>query len=357
MENAYDILNRIIEDRPPVAPEGERFHKALMRYFEGRRNKVLAHMVAWLVFCLTLMSLGLCMLIKAHETRTMLLGLVVLLVGFESSVLVKLWYWILDNKISVIKALKETQLIMLRSGGGSDAGGASESAQSILNGSAEIPPSFWERLDPALMRKWVGWFLVAAAIVIVGIPVGMSVGAGGGFCFNSGVRQEDAWRFTSSGRIVAESGLVFSRSPEDATLELTLPYENGTIESIETDDGRKLTFTQEAPGRYTVALGTSSTAIRAIRVIWTLPVDALESAEQGYRVRLRSLMPVDAYCLKSFVDSDGPYQILDDPLALSAVPFRGTFRSAVTDMGSCGAMVEKRSQPAASVQAESQQVK
>jgi len=357
MENANDILSRIIEDRPPVAPEGERFHKALMRYFEGARNKVLARMAAWLFFCLTLMSLGLCMLSKAHETRTMLLGLVVLLVGFESSILVKLWYWILDNKISVVKALKETQLMMLRSGGGSDANGASESAQVTLNGIAEIPPSFWERLDPVQMRKWIGWFLVAAAIVIVGIPVGMSASSSGSFCVKAGVRQEDAWHFTSSGRLVAESGLVFSRSPEDAALELTLPYENGTIEAIETDDGQKLAFTQQAPGRYSVEIGASGAAIRAMRVIWTLPVGALESAEQGYRVRLRSLVPVDAYCLKSFIDSNGPYQILDDPLALSAVPFRGTFRSPATDMGSCGAMVEKRGQPPASVETEPQQVK
>jgi hypothetical protein len=51
---------------------------------------------------------------KAGDTREMLFGFFFLMVGLESSVLVKLWYWVIDSRMATSKEIKQLQLQLAR---------------------------------------------------------------------------------------------------------------------------------------------------------------------------------------------------------------------------------------------------
>jgi len=45
-----------------------------------------------------------------NDIKTMIMLAIVFLVGFESSILIKLWYWVVNNKLSVLKEIKRLEL-------------------------------------------------------------------------------------------------------------------------------------------------------------------------------------------------------------------------------------------------------
>ncbi|MDD5328227.1 MAG: hypothetical protein PHY02_10530 [Phycisphaerae bacterium] len=47
---------------------------------------------------------------SATDTRGMFLWLILFMIGFNSTILMKLWYWVVNTKLSILKEIKELQL-------------------------------------------------------------------------------------------------------------------------------------------------------------------------------------------------------------------------------------------------------
>jgi hypothetical protein len=68
--------------------------------------------VFWIFFALSLgmMAAGYVGLRSANETKAMLCWVILFMIGFNSTILMKLWYWVCDTKLNVLKEMKQLQL-------------------------------------------------------------------------------------------------------------------------------------------------------------------------------------------------------------------------------------------------------
>jgi hypothetical protein len=80
-----------------------------------RRTKL----IFWIYF---LASIGMMIggyigLRSATDTKGMLLWVIFFMIGFNSTILMKLWYWVVDTKLNVLKEIKQIQLQMAEQAG------------------------------------------------------------------------------------------------------------------------------------------------------------------------------------------------------------------------------------------------
>ena len=68
--------------------------------------------VFWIFFVLSLgmMAGGYIGLRSANDTKAMLCWVIFFMIGFNSTILIKLWYWVVDTKLNVLKEMKQLQL-------------------------------------------------------------------------------------------------------------------------------------------------------------------------------------------------------------------------------------------------------
>lgn len=68
--------------------------------------------VFWIFFVLSLamMAGGYIGLRSASETKAMLCWVIFFMIGFNSTILIKLWYWVVDARFKVLKEVKQLQL-------------------------------------------------------------------------------------------------------------------------------------------------------------------------------------------------------------------------------------------------------
>jgi hypothetical protein len=68
--------------------------------------------VFWIFFVLSIgiMVGGYIGLRSASDTRAMLCWVIFFMIGFNSTILMKLWYWVADTKLNVLKEMKQLQL-------------------------------------------------------------------------------------------------------------------------------------------------------------------------------------------------------------------------------------------------------
>ena len=71
-----------------------------------------ARLVFWIFFVLGLiiMFVGLTLLFNLRNPNELAVALFMALVGFNSTILIKLWYWTMSTKFDVLKEIKEVQL-------------------------------------------------------------------------------------------------------------------------------------------------------------------------------------------------------------------------------------------------------
>ena len=81
------------------------FHK-----FQNDMLKV--KVVFWIFFLLSIgmMAGGYIGLRSADDTKAMLCWVIFFMIGFNSTILMKLWYWVADTKLNVLKEMKQLQL-------------------------------------------------------------------------------------------------------------------------------------------------------------------------------------------------------------------------------------------------------
>jgi len=94
-----------IDDAP-----GEDVRRKVVDEFDYGRKWVMVKLTSYILLCIGFLFYGAWWLADASETREMLLGFFIMMIGLESSVLVKLWYWVVDSRMATSKEIKQVQL-------------------------------------------------------------------------------------------------------------------------------------------------------------------------------------------------------------------------------------------------------
>ncbi|MFA5251188.1 MAG: DUF6768 family protein [Phycisphaerae bacterium] len=90
--------------------KSETARKETVQMFDDNMRKV--KIVYWIciLLCLGMMGTGYIGLRSAADTRDMLLCVILFMIGFNSTILMKLWYWVVSSKYKVLEEIKRLQL-------------------------------------------------------------------------------------------------------------------------------------------------------------------------------------------------------------------------------------------------------
>jgi hypothetical protein len=158
-------------------------------------------------------------------------------------------------------------------------------------------------------------------------------------------RQEDLWRITASGQIVAQSDVTLMKGPQGVSvMPITLPYATGVLTSVSLGDA-PAPFEQAGAGQYKLQLPLEKLLAGQTKVTckWTLPLADLVKTDYGYETKLKALVTVVSYRLTVALDPDSGLESAKDPSRSSWVPFSiGAAAEPKAEFGSCGIAVQKR---------------
>lgn len=84
--------------------------KMISHKFESDMSKVKIVFWIFLFVSVAMMVGGMIFLTQEKGTRGMLFAVVVALIGYNSTILMKLWYWVVSTKLGILKEIKQLQL-------------------------------------------------------------------------------------------------------------------------------------------------------------------------------------------------------------------------------------------------------
>ena len=93
------------------ADKSKKLRKELIQMWCDK-NLRRAKLVFWIFFllCLGMMAGGYIGLRSAGNTKEMLSWVIFFMIGFNSTILMKLWYWVVSTKLNILKEIKQLQL-------------------------------------------------------------------------------------------------------------------------------------------------------------------------------------------------------------------------------------------------------
>jgi hypothetical protein len=144
--------------------------------FEAKMRRVERYLFAYMCICCWLVVFTLFHFLQSSTTKALLFYGLLLLVFFETTILMKLWYWIMNNKISVLKEVKLLQLARLP---GHDAGAAPRAKR------LEGPLTGLSRRE-----RTVWWAVLLAGGALIGAVKGVEI-----------VGADDAWNLDGGGSL------------------------------------------------------------------------------------------------------------------------------------------------------------
>ncbi|UCD28687.1 MAG: hypothetical protein JSV03_16680 [Planctomycetota bacterium] len=114
MTDANDELRKkIFEDKPINNSQAEEFKASILRQYERKQKKLVVATLVQLLIMASIAFVGCYMLGRVDNIKLMLGALLVILIGFESTILIKLWYWIVASSNNVLQDVKRLQLLTL----------------------------------------------------------------------------------------------------------------------------------------------------------------------------------------------------------------------------------------------------
>ena len=155
--------------------------------------------------------------------------------------------------------------------------------------------------------------------------------------------QADEWHIISPEKIAVHSHITLARWPEEeASMEITLPYAGGVVESV-TFGETELKYYDMKQGKYQLELPQDwiSSPEKKLEVVWALPLETLEKVEWGYQIVLRSLIPVHSYSLTAILEADCGFEYTEDPSKRRFEPFTWNSHKAKRQFGSGGLTIQK----------------
>jgi hypothetical protein len=114
------------------------------------------------------------------------------------------------------------------------------------------------------------------------------------------------------------------------------------LESVILDD-KEVPFNMVAKTRYELELPAENLleGLAPIECIWTMPLEALVKVDNGYRINLQGLIPVEGFALTVVLELDCGFEYTKDTSKTQTSPFSGNFKSPEMHFGSCGLLVQK----------------
>ena len=337
-----DLLQRIIDDRPPEVSEDEQLSRTLRRWYDGRRNVVMARTTFWCLVVLALFLWGARLLTSTTEPMGLIAGAIMILASLQLNIIIKLWYWILDCKISVMKELKLLQQRMLALHEGEDRTDGAEAgpgtAELFPEGFAAKSGSVWEKLSPKAAGRIASVIILAAVVAMLPQLVKL---------FHPGpsavtAEQRDEWRLVSPDRMLASTELRLERTPKAGPfITISLPYSAAEVTAV-TVDGAPARYAKLDWRRHELELPADGFpgGERVVVVEWALPVQELKRDGNGFRAALWGLVPVRSLHLEVVTEPGSGFVIPDAPSG-RARPFWTTISPPRQFFGSCGLLARR----------------
>ena len=337
-----ELLQRVLDDRPPEVSEDEQLSQTLRRWYDGRRNVVLARTTFWCLIVLVLFLWGARLLTATTEPKGLIAGAIMILASLQLNIIIKLWYWILDCKISVMKELKLLQQRMLALHEGEDRTDGAEAgpgtAELFPEGFAAKSGSVWEKLSPKAAGRIAGVIILVAVAAMIPQVVKL---------FHPGPsevvgEQRDEWRLVSPEKMLARSELRLERTPKAGPfMTVSLPYANAEVTAV-TVDGAPAPHAKLDWRRHELELSADDHpgGERIVTVEWTLPVRELKRDGNAFRATLWGLVPVRSLELEVVAEPGSGFVIPDAPSG-RARPFRATISPPRQFFGSCGLLARR----------------
>ena len=117
MDNLEKELKELLKNESSLEASKDETTRKEMYQMKGLFERFVtnvqrARLVFWIFFVLGLiiMFVGLNLLFKLGNPNERLVALFMALVGFNSTILIKLWYWTMSTKFDLLKELKQLQL-------------------------------------------------------------------------------------------------------------------------------------------------------------------------------------------------------------------------------------------------------
>ncbi|MHC4215937.1 MAG: DUF6768 family protein [Planctomycetota bacterium] len=90
--------------------KGEEMRKLISQMFDDKLKMV--KWVAWMFLLIDVVILVVAAnrFFLSDSTKDMIFMAVIFLVAYESTILIKLWYWVINAKINIVKEIKQLQV-------------------------------------------------------------------------------------------------------------------------------------------------------------------------------------------------------------------------------------------------------
>lgn len=272
---------------------------------------------------------------RTDSTRLMILFAIVFLVAMEGQTLIKLWYWVANTKISIMRELTQIRLEFRKTAADLRSGDSAPEQD-------PVPADLIRGPNVLRVPERLAWYALLIVVIAVGLH-GVIGACGTRF---GGGRQEDEWRITSSADVMVESRLKLNpQGDRPAQVTMVLPYPEGTVQSV-TVEGQRVQFETRRGGEFAVTLLVRDGRPCGDNVVvnWAVPLDLLAAGDGTYRAELRGLLPVTHLSLTVVLDPDCGYEFERHPSRERLRVFSRGGGRPVLNAGSCGLCI-RRQQP------------
>ncbi len=294
------------------------------------------------IFCVAVLVFAFYQYLRVVDVKEMLLMALLILIMFECTVLMKLWFWGFRQHVGTIREIKRLQFRVEDLAMNRQSDSSIESLGDLGSVDSSLPFGRWGKPYAAFLTV-----LLLACAYILFKPVFDSRGFSSDFVG----RQIDEWHIVDPETVEAHSKLTVTSWPGDpAVLTIQLPYEKGKLKSVTCAD-EEVVFHGFGAGRYELDLpgGWLELKEKTFEVVWELPLDLLATHSLGrrstYRTDLKTLIPSHRYSLKVVLEEGCGFSIEGHTDATEAPLFSQSRSYPFTiNYGSCGMPLERRTE-------------
>ncbi len=231
MRDQDNLVNALAENGSFDPERAEAVRATALGFFDARLRKVDRWLMGYLCVATWLMVLALFQFLHATATKPLLFYGLLMLIFFEITVLMKLWYWMMNTKIGILKTLKEMQLSPSGTGTATSAD-ESDSPISPLKGISRFERRIW----------WIA--LVAGTAAIGAVHGAAPQKTTGGSLVHDGVVT-----LAADGSGSAETGLSFTNDGIDTVKHFNFYALEGYEVKFLDGEGKELPFTISQPAK------------------------------------------------------------------------------------------------------------
>jgi hypothetical protein len=132
-----------------------RLRAQALETFQGQSRKITRYLYVWLLICLAFACLAMVLFAASTDVKSCILYGVLFLVMIESTILIKLWYWVVNTKLAVLRQVKLLRMDLALQKGSMEA--------------LEELAALESPVQPAGISKWErwGWRVVTIVFALV----------------------------------------------------------------------------------------------------------------------------------------------------------------------------------------------